>query len=118
MRQKTNRPRDGWALAAEPAGQAGAAPRGSGAGASPRAAPAAAAALGRAVPERGSPERSIPHPAAPSPSQLGSPKVSPRVFPTCQHTLALRWKQRAMLHAQPLASCLPRGLFCSGRAWR
>lgn len=110
MRQKTNRPRDGWALVAEPAEQTGAAPRGSGAGASPRAAPAAAAAPGRAVPERGSPERSIP--------QLGSPKVSPRVFPTCQHTLALRWKQRAMLHAQPLASCLPPGLFCSGRAWR
>lgn len=108
MRQKTNRPRDGWDLA----GQAGAARRGSGCEHLPeqlrdvRCLSAAA------------PERSIPHAAAPSLSPLGCPKASPRLFPTCQHALAPRWKQSAMLRAQPLASCLPRGLFCSGRAWR
>lgn len=82
MRPKTNRPRDGWVLATEPAGQAGAAPRGSGCGASPRAAPAAAAAPGHAVPERGSPrtehppKRSIPRNGAPSLSQSEPPGVS------------------------------------------
>lgn len=77
MRRKTNRPRDGWALATEPAGQAGAAPRGSGCGASPRAAPAAAAAPGCAEPERGSPRTEHPPSCCPLAQPAGLSQSEP-----------------------------------------
>lgn len=95
MRKKTNRPRHGWALgtgATEPAGQAGAAPRAR--GASPGVLSLNAAAPARSIPVL------LP---------LALPERAPGCFPPASTP------QRAMLRAQPLASCLPRGLFCSGR---